>query len=83
MEVPSDAQKIADEKNFEIKMFRIGASSEQLRPPRLVRVAVIQNSIVRPSTDPVKEQVKLILWHTLCSTLPCSEDINKKKIHSE
>lgn len=58
IEVPNEAQKIADEKNFEIKIYRIGASSEQVRPPRLVRVAVIQNSIVRPTTDPVKEQVR-------------------------
>ena len=57
MEVPAEAQKLADEKDFEIKMYRIGAGAEQLRPPRLVRVAVVQNSIVRPTTDPVKDQV--------------------------
>ena len=38
-------------------MYRIAAASEQVRPPRLVRVAVVQNGIVRPTTDPVKEQV--------------------------
>ena len=58
LEVPASAQKLADEKNFEIKMYRIGAASEQVRPPRLVRVAVVQNGIVRPTTDPVKEQVR-------------------------
>ena len=58
LEVPASAQKLADEKNFEIKMCRIGAASEQIRPPRLVRVAVVQNAIVRPTTDPVKEQVR-------------------------
>ena len=57
MEVPSEAQKLADEKDFEIKMYRIGAATEQLRPPRLVRVAVVQNAVIRPTTDPVKEQV--------------------------
>ena len=61
MEVPSEAQKLADEKDFEIKMYRIGAAEEQLRPPRLVRVAVVQNAIVRPTTDPVKEQV-CVVW---------------------
>ena len=57
LEVPASAQKIADEKEFDIKMYRIGAAAEQVRPPRLVRVAVVQNGIVRPTTDPVKEQV--------------------------
>ena len=38
-------------------MYRIGAAAEQIRPPRLVRVAVVQNAVVRPTTDPVKEQV--------------------------
>ena len=55
--MPAGAQKLADEKNFEIKIYRIGAACEQVRPPRLVRVAVVQNGIVRPTTDPVKEQV--------------------------
>ena len=61
LEVPASAQKLADEKNFEIKMYRIGAAAEQVRPPRLVRVAVVQNGIVRPTTDPVKEQVRYLL----------------------
>lgn len=55
--MPTEAQKLADEKDFEIKMYRIGAAAEQVRPPRLVRVAVVQNAIVKPTTDPVKEQV--------------------------
>ena len=55
--MPTEAQKLADEKDFEIKMYRISAAAEQVRPPRLVRVAVVQNAIVRPTTDPVKEQV--------------------------
>lgn len=38
-------------------MYRIGAAAEQVRPPRLVRIAMVQNGIIRPTTDPVKEQV--------------------------
>ena len=33
-----------------------GAIEEQLRPPRIVRVAIIQNSIVLPTTEPIREQ---------------------------
>lgn len=60
LEVPASAQKLADEKSFEIKMYRIGAAAEQVRPPRLVRIAVVQNAIVRPTTDPVKEQIEAL-----------------------
>lgn len=33
-----------------------GALQEQLQPPRLVRVGLIQHSIDRPTNDPIKEQ---------------------------
>ena len=52
-----DASSLAQEKGFEIKAYSIEAAKEQTRPPRLIRVAVVQNAIVRPTTDPVKEQV--------------------------
>lgn len=67
LEVPADASSLAQEKGFEIKAYSIGAAKEQTHPPRLVRVAVVQNAIVRPTTDPVKEQVGLnwSVMHTL------------------
>jgi len=52
---------MAKEKNFEVKLYKVGAAQEQTRPPRLVRIAVVQNSIVRPTTDPIKDQVHLHL----------------------
>lgn len=33
-----------------------GAKSEQLRPPKIVRVGLIQNSIVLPTDAPIVEQ---------------------------
>ena len=57
LEIPADAQKLADEKNFEVKGYRVGAAPEQCRPPRRVRIALVQNAIVRPTTDPIEEQV--------------------------
>ena len=58
LELPSEALVLADEKGFDVKGYSIGAAKEQTRPPRLVRVAVVQNSIVLPTTDPVKDQVR-------------------------
>ena len=57
LEIPADAQKLADAKNFEVKGYRVGAAPEQSRPPRRVRIALVQNAIVRPTTDPIEEQV--------------------------
>lgn len=47
---------MADEQNFHLDGYRFEASSEQLRPPRLVKIAAIQNSIVEPTDAPVQQQ---------------------------
>jgi len=53
----SDAAKeFSKSENFELAGYVIGAAKEQLRQPRLVRVAAIQNEIVLPSTACVVEQ---------------------------
>ena len=49
--------KKAREQNFEIAGYVIDASSEPVRAPRVVRVGLIQNKIVLPTTDPVLKQV--------------------------
>lgn len=59
LDIPSKASSLAKEKNFEVKMYKIAAADEQTRPPRLVKIAVVQNAIVRPTTDPIKDQVIL------------------------
>ena len=61
LEIPADARKLADEKKFEVKGYRVGAAPEQSRPPRRVRIALVQNAIVRPTTDPIEEQVCVCL----------------------
>lgn len=33
-----------------------GGVTEQLRPPRIVRVGAIQNTIVLPTTEPLQKQ---------------------------
>ncbi len=66
LEIPAEAASLATEKDFEVKVFGIGASPEQTRPPRRVKVAVVQNSIVRPTTDPIKDQVRYRTGKKLC-----------------
>ena len=58
--MPEEALKIAAKYDFEIKGYSIGAHKEQLRPPRIVRVGAVQNSIKAPTTAPVAEQVQAI-----------------------
>lgn len=50
------AQAIAEEHNFEVQAYKFTAGHEQLTPPRLVRIGLIQNSIVSPTTDPIHTQ---------------------------
>jgi len=57
LEIPAEAKKLADESNFELKGYQFGAAPEQGRSPHIVRIALVQNAIVRPTTDPVEEQV--------------------------
>ncbi|XP_014212582.1 beta-ureidopropionase [Copidosoma floridanum] len=46
-----------DGTSCEVAGWKVGGSrAEQLRPPRIVRVGLIQNSIVLPTDAPIKEQ---------------------------
>ncbi|XP_014212564.1 beta-ureidopropionase-like [Copidosoma floridanum] len=54
---PIELPKFEKGVQCDLKGFKMGgAVEEQLRPPRIVRVAVIQNSIVLPTTEPIREQ---------------------------
>lgn len=59
VEISADLESVASKGNFEIKHYKMGALAEQLRSPRVVRVGLIQNAIVKPTTASVKEQVYL------------------------
>lgn len=50
------AEKLAKENGFEVQAHKFIALHEQLRKPRIVKVGVIQNSIVLPTTAPVRDQ---------------------------
>ncbi|KAI9559664.1 hypothetical protein GHT06_013669 [Daphnia sinensis] len=47
--------------NLELKGYSFSAELEGLRPPRRVRVGLIQNSIVLPTTDPIAAQRDALL----------------------
>lgn len=56
VDVDPKAQIIADNGDFEIKAYKFSAAGEQLRARRIVRVGIIQNTIVLPTTAPITEQ---------------------------
>jgi len=58
--IPSSVQEVANDQRFEIKAYRFKAAREQLRAPRIVKLAVVQNSIHRPTTDSIDEQYQAI-----------------------
>ena len=55
--MPPEAQRLAEDKKFELKGYALAAAAEQTRSPRVVRVALVQNQIVLPTTDPILQQV--------------------------
>ncbi|XP_050316200.1 beta-ureidopropionase [Anthonomus grandis grandis] len=55
LEISSCTQHIADSQGFEIKAYRIPCPEEQLRSPRLIRVAAFQNQIPLPTTTKIQE----------------------------
>lgn len=58
--VPAEVSKQADTGNFEVKMFRTKCASLQMTPSRPVKIGVIQNAVVLPTTAPLKDQYEAI-----------------------
>uniref|UniRef100_A0A7E4UUN6 Beta-ureidopropionase n=1 Tax=Panagrellus redivivus TaxID=6233 RepID=A0A7E4UUN6_PANRE len=54
--VDTSVLQIANDNNFQLQGYVIKAAPEQLRRPRHVRIAAIQNKIVLPTTAPVAHQ---------------------------
>jgi beta-ureidopropionase len=54
--IPPEAVTLSEEKDFEIKAYRITTAPESTKKPRLVKLGLVQNKIVLPTTDPVEEQ---------------------------
>ncbi|KAI4367190.1 hypothetical protein MLD38_022953 [Melastoma candidum] len=54
--VSDSAKALSLEHDFDIQAFQFSADKEVLREPRVVRVGLIQNSIVLPTTAPFSDQ---------------------------
>ena len=58
LDLPACAVSAAAERDFELKGYRFEAAQEQLRPPRRIRVGLIQNHVVLPTDAPILDQVR-------------------------
>ena len=59
--IPEEIQKVADYKDFEITAYKFHAAKEQRRSRRIVRIAVIQNQIIEPTSAAVEDQFQHII----------------------
>lgn len=60
LDLSADVFEYAKSKDFEVKAYKFEAQAEELRAPRLVRVGIIQNKMVLPTTAPVADQRRAI-----------------------
>ena len=56
LEVSEQLQAAATQGDFDLQAYVFKAAPEQLRAPRIVRIALIQHGIVKPTTAPFVEQ---------------------------
>lgn len=56
LQLPENCESMADTLGVELKAYKFNAEIEQLRSPRLVRVAVVQNASPLAPSDPVDQQ---------------------------
>lgn len=54
--VPKQVHQVAEQHGFDLQAYQFKAAAEQLRPPRIVRIGLIQHGIVKPTTAPFLEQ---------------------------
>lgn len=54
--VSAKAQDLATAGDFDVALYRFTAAAEQRRKPRVTRIGVVQNRIVKPTDAPVEEQ---------------------------
>eukprot|EP00882_Tetradesmus_deserticola_P003821 GHRQ01004042.1.p1 GENE.GHRQ01004042.1~~GHRQ01004042.1.p1 ORF type:complete len:395 (+),score=132.35 GHRQ01004042.1:131-1315(+) len=60
LEVADALQELAEEQAFDLQAYRFGAAAEQFRAPRIVKIGLIQNAVVLPTTAPFAEQRQAI-----------------------
>ena len=60
LDVDSQAVFAAQQQDFDLKAFAFKAAPEQMRPPRVVRIGLLQNKVVLPTTAPYLEQARVM-----------------------
>lgn len=66
LSLPETVLAISKESSFDLQAYRFNAEPEMMRAPRIVRVGLIQNSIVLPTTASFSEQRKAIMQKVKC-----------------
>jgi hypothetical protein len=60
LQLEDHVRHAADTGGFDLQAYRFQAAPEQLRPPRIVRIGLVQNAIKAPTTAPYAEQRQAI-----------------------
>ena len=63
--IPDEVQRMAEAGDFDVMAYKFHAAPEQRRKPRVVRVGVIQNQIVKPTDAPIEEQFQALVYRTV------------------
>ncbi|EPY16710.1 beta-ureidopropionase [Strigomonas culicis] len=58
--IPQAAAALAEAHHFDVKLYKTPCKPEELNPPRVIRYAVAQHSIVLPTTAPLNDQYTAI-----------------------
>jgi beta-ureidopropionase len=62
--IDSRAASLAEENDFDVAGYRFASTEEQRRPPRIVRVGVIQTQIVESTSAPIEKQFQALCQRT-------------------
>lgn len=76
LELPKELHEVAEAQNFDLQGYMFSAAAEQFRAPRVVKIGLIQNAVVQPTTAPFAEQrqvgrlhaAAVMVVHRLAST---------------
>lgn len=60
LEIPDAAAALASQHDFDVRLFTTNSPADVTRPRRTVRIGVIQNAVVLPTTAPLQDQYKAI-----------------------
>lgn len=88
LELPEALQKVAEEQAFDLQAYKFGAAAEQFRAPRIVKIGLIQNAVVEPTTAPFAEQrqvgraTHIATMHTLQAHESCFSDSRQGAQHA-